>query len=139
MVSLWGDGRCFRGGRNAPPKAAMGNGSGIIRCISESRCFCSCHCLYFCGERGKNGMKGKIKKYAALVLSVQQLLCGCSATELEDRCFPMMAWLWTKRMDRFLLVMDFKRARRIIRIWKRRAREYRACHGKDNGKLCADL
>lgn len=36
-------------------------------------------------------MKGKIKKYVALVLSVQQLLCGCSATELEDRCFPMMA------------------------------------------------
>lgn len=24
-------------------------------------------------------------------MSVQQLLCGCSATELEDRCFPMMA------------------------------------------------
>ena len=36
-------------------------------------------------------MKGKKKKYVALVLSVQQLLCGCSATELEDRCFPMMA------------------------------------------------
>ena len=35
--------------------------------------------------------QGKIKKYVALVLSVQQLLCGCSATELEDRCFPMMA------------------------------------------------
>lgn len=91
MVSLWGDGCRFRGWQKCSTKAAMGNGSGIICCISESRCFCSCHCLYFCGERGKNGMKGKIKKYVALVLSVQQLLCGCSATELEDRCFPMMA------------------------------------------------
>lgn len=36
-------------------------------------------------------MKGKIRKCFALVLSVQLLLCGCSATELEDRCFPMMA------------------------------------------------
>lgn len=36
-------------------------------------------------------MKGKIRKCFALVLFVQLLLCGCSATELEDRCFPMMA------------------------------------------------
>ena len=60
--------------------------------------------------KGKNGMKGKIKKYVALVLSVQQLLCGCSATELEDRCFPMIAvvdekdgqisfWLWISQAE----------------------------------------
>ena len=36
-------------------------------------------------------MKGKISRCLALALALQMMLCGCSATELEDRCFPMMA------------------------------------------------
>lgn len=36
-------------------------------------------------------MKGNKWKGVALILALQILCCGCSATELEDRCFPMMA------------------------------------------------
>ncbi len=90
MVSLWGDGCRFRGGKNAPQKQPWGNGSGIICCISESRCFVPAIVCTFVGK-GKNGMKGKIKKYVALVLSVQQLLCGCNCHRTRKSLFSMMA------------------------------------------------
>ena len=37
-------------------------------------------------------MKGKIKKICCTgIVYRANFFCGCSATELEDRCFPMMA------------------------------------------------
>ena len=83
-------------------------------------------------------MKGKIKKYVALVLSVQQLLCGCSATELEDRCFPMMAVV-DEKDGQISFGYGFPKLSQKDNTDLEEAREYRACHGKDDGKLCADL
>ena len=35
----------------------------------------------------------KVKNKIGVILMTVLILCGCSATELEDRCFPMMAFI----------------------------------------------